>query len=76
MLEQELGAQITEQTRQRVTIPRAVQREAQFRELGLISEPAAPRRHWLLTALAFLGRMLEDAGRHSDLYRDDLGELD
>jgi hypothetical protein len=76
MLEEELGAQITEQTRRLVTIPRAEQREAQFRELGLISEPAARRRHWLRTALAILGRMLEDAGRQSDLYRDDLGELD
>ena len=76
MLEEELGAEITEQTRQRVTIPRAEQREAQLRELGLISEPAAPRRHWLRSALAILVRLLEEAGRHADTYGGDLREPD
>ena len=76
MLEEQIGTEIMERTRQSVTLPRAARREAHLRELALIARSRPPRRYRLRGALTRLARLLEETGRRLAVYAGDLRELD
>jgi hypothetical protein len=63
MLEEEIGVEILEQTRRRVTLPRAAGREVQLRDLRMLSEDAPPRPKPLRRLLAMVGGFLEESAR-------------